>query len=164
MLAGMASSPIRRVTFRNAALRFPPRCVDCGGAPDGRGVLTARQPPVTLRLPAPFCKACPRARLRRRILWYLGTLGLMALGLLVIGVIQDGGYVSKQSPLLPILTVLVIAFALFWYFREAAVFHAWYSRIWIARFDDDTVTLASRDEALLHAIEEGGGVVKGAKG
>lgn len=159
-----APQPIRRVTFRTDELRFPPRCLDCAGAPDGAGALTHKLGPLHLRLPAPFCKACASARLRRRILWYVATVGVMVAWLGVVMVVQEGGLVSKQSPVLPLLVVAFTAYALAWYVFETRLFHARYSRIWIATFENavpKTVTLASRDEALLRAISEGGGVAAG---
>ncbi|MFT3769544.1 MAG: hypothetical protein QM820_29250 [Minicystis sp.] len=155
--------PIRHVTFRSGELRFPPSCLDCGGAPDGDAKLAGQSRGVRVRLVAPFCKACSRGRLKRRIVWLLACLFTAVVWLGIIGVLQEGGLVAKRSPVLPIMTLILVIFCFVWRTREERIFHTYFSRIWIDAFTEAppaTIVLASRDEALLRSIAARGGAVE----
>jgi hypothetical protein len=146
-------------TLQPGEVRFPDRCVACGGAPDralrleafrGIDVLAVRWG-NRVEIEAPICRRCLGRRYRRRTLWFVGTiLAIIAVIAVPVAILRAVGGEDAVPFALPI--VLPLALGALWLARnrEGEIYDRLFSPVAIARFDRRAwiVDLEIRDTAL----------------
>ena len=143
-------------------VRFPARCVRCGGSPSRHVTLSAWRGwdllyirwGRTCEVPVPVCQRCAGRRLRNRVGWFVAVIGSMVAIIVAGALLADTLDETSKSIVAGVLVASLVPFIWIFRAREAEWFQRAFDPVSLRRWrpKENRVELCFRDQALAHDV------------